>query len=300
MRLLRLEYQDPAGKQNPSDATQQAQSSGANQDFELPIGEPANEAGDGIPTDQSADTVDLPVFGRLSASAIGMPLFTILIGLVDGFNPCAMWVLVFLLSILVNLRDRRRIFMVAGTFVVISGLAYYAFMAAWLNVFLLVGFIRPIQMLLGVTAIAVGAIHIKDYFAFKRGISLSIPESAKPTIYARVRSIVTAEHLWGALIGAVTLAVLVNIVELLCTAGLPALYSEILTMQQFPAWKNYAYLGLYILAYMFDDSLMVLGVTLTLGKRKMQENEGRLLKLISGIVIFALGAVMLFRPDWLR
>lgn len=300
MRLSRLERQDPAGNQNPSDATQQAQSSSANQEFELPIGEPANEAGDGMPTDQSADTVDLPVFGRLSASAIGMPLFTILIGLVDGFNPCAMWVLVFLLSILVNLRDRRRIFMVAGTFVVISGLAYYAFMAAWLNVFLLVGFIRPIQVLLGVTAIAVGAIHIKDYFAFKRGISLSIPESAKPTIYARVRSIVTAEHPWGALIGAVTLAVLVNIVELLCTAGLPALYSEILTMQQFPAWKNYAYLGLYILAYMFDDSLMVLGVTLTLGKRKMQENEGRLLKLISGIVIFALGAVMLFRPDWLR
>ena len=300
MRLLRLEYQDPAGKQNPSDATQQAHSSGANQEFELPIGEPANEAGDGMPTDQSADTIDLPVFGRLSASAIGMPLFTILIGLVDGFNPCAMWVLVFLLSILVNLRDRRRIFMVAGTFVVISGLAYYAFMAAWLNVFLLVGFIRPIQVLLGLTAIAVGAIHIKDYFAFKRGISLSIPESAKPTIYARVRSIVTAEHPWGALIGAVTLAVLVNIVELLCTAGLPALYSEILTMQQFPAWKNYAYLGLYILAYMFDDSLMVLGVTLTLGKRKMKENEGRLLKLISGIVIFALGAVMLFRPDWLR
>jgi hypothetical protein len=242
----------------------------------------------------------LPLFGRLSAASLGMPLFTIAIGLVDGFNPCAMWVLAFLLSILVNLRDRGRILAVAGTFVVISGLAYYAFMAAWLNVFLLVGLIRPIQILLGTMAIVVGAIHIKDYFAFKRGVSLSIPESAKPTIYARVRSIVTAENLWGALVGAVTLAVLVNIVELLCTAGLPALYSEILTMQRLPPWKNYAYLGLYILAYMFDDTLMVLAVTLTLGKRRMQEREGRILKLISGVVILTLGVAMLFRPDWLR
>jgi hypothetical protein len=270
------------------------------QEYELPIGDPTDEFREGDGSQDDHDSVDLPVFGRLSASAIGMPLFTIAIGLVDGFNPCAMWVLVFLLSILVNLRDRTRILMVAGTFVLISGLAYYAFMAAWLNVFLLVGLIRPIQILLGMMAIVVGAIHIKDYFAFKQGISLSIPESAKPTIYARVRSIVTAEHLWGALVGAVTLAVLVNIVELLCTAGLPALYSEILTMQQFPAWKNYAYLSLYILAYMFDDSLMVLAVTLTLGKQRMQEAQGRVLKLISGTVILALGAVMLFRPDWLR
>lgn len=298
--LISFDDQAQVEKKDQSDSFRQGQPANESQEFELPIGNPADDAGQRDLSEGQADSVDLPVFGRLSAAAIGMPLFTIAIGLVDGFNPCAMWVLVFLLSILVNLRDRGRILMVAGTFVVISGLAYYAFMAAWLNVFILVGLIRPIQILLGTTAIVVGAIHIKDYFAFKRGISLSIPESAKPTIYARVRTIVTAEHLWGALVGAVTLAVLVNIVELLCTAGLPALYSEILTMQQFPAWKNYAYLGLYILAYMFDDSLMVLGVTLTLGKRKMQETEGRILKLISGSVILALGAIMLFRPDWLR
>ncbi len=268
-------------------------------DLELPIG-------DEPPPDQSSsadviaeDTVDLPVFGRLQARKIGLPLFTIAIGLVDGFNPCAMWVLVFLLSILVNLRDRGKILVVAGTFVVISGLAYFAFMAAWLNVFMLVGMLRGIQITLGLLAMAVGAIHIKDFFAFKKGISLSIPESAKPGIYRRVRAIVTAEHLWGALLGAVVLAVLVNLVELLCTAGLPALYTEVLTLQQLPWWKNYMYLGLYILAYMFDDALMVTVVVLTLGKRRMQENEGRWLKLISGLVIFLLGAVMLFRPDWL-
>ena len=172
-------------------------------------------------------------------------------------------------------------------------------MAAWLNVFMLIGFARPAQILLGIMALLIGVINIKDFFAFHKGVSLSIPESAKPGIYRRVRGIVQAEHLWAALAGAVVLAVVVNIVELLCTAGLPAMYTAILKMQELPTWANYAYLGLYIVAYMLDDSLMVGIVVVTLGRRKLQERGGRWLKLISGLVIGALGLVMIFKPDWL-
>jgi hypothetical protein len=264
---------------------------------DLPLLPPVDELRRSEPA--SGDTLELPLLGRLSASELGLPLFTVAVGLVDGFNPCAMWVLLFLLSILVNLRDRGRILAVAGTFVVISGLAYFAFMAAWLNVFRLVGLLRPVQIVLGLTAIGVGSIHIKDFFAFKQGISLSIPEAAKPGIYARVRRIVTAENLLAAIVGAIVLAVMVNIVELLCTAGLPALYTEILALQRLPVWQDYAYLALYNAAYMFDDSLMVALVVVTLGRHKMQERHGRLLKLVSGAVILVLGVLMLFKPDWL-
>src|SRR5690606_29783672 len=166
-------------------------------------------------------------------------------------------------------------------------------------VFLWVGLLRPVQVALGLTAIVVGAIHIKDFFAFKQGISLSIPDSAKPGIYARVRRIVTAENLLGAIIGAGVLAVMVNIVELLCTAGLPALYTQILAMQELPIWQNYGYLALYNLAYMFDDGMMVALVVITLGRKKMQEKHGRILKLISGLAILLLGVVMLVKPEWL-
>ncbi len=245
------------------------------------------------------DLVELPVFGKLTASEVGMPAFTIAIGLVDGFNPCAMWVLLFLLSLLVNLKSRTKMFAIAGLFVLISGLAYFAFMAAWLNVFLFVGYLRGVQVTLGVLAVAVGSIHVKDFFAFKKGISLSIPESVKPGIYSRARKIVTAESLWGAMIGAAVLAVLVNIIELLCTAGLPALYTNVLTLQKYPAWKNYAYIGLYNIAYMFDDSIMVIIAVATLGRRKLQEKEGRWLKLISGALIFTLGVIMILKPEWL-
>jgi hypothetical protein len=267
---------------------------------ELPIGDlPIDESPDSI-TANADDEIQLPWIGTVHVSRIGMPLFTIVVGLIDGFNPCAMWVLLFLLSILVNLQDRMRILVVAGTFVFISGAAYFAFMAAWLNVFLLIGFLRPIEITLGILAVLVGAIHIKDFFAFKQGISLSIPESAKPGIYKRVRDIVTAKNMLGALVGVTILAVLVNMVELLCTAGLPALYTHVLTSKNLPSWQNYAYLLLYIAAYMFDDTLMVIAVTWTLGKRKLQEHEGRWLKLFSGAVILALGVVMIFKPEWLH
>jgi glutaredoxin len=259
----------------------------------------AQETSTAPSTSPPSQAIDLPLFGHVDAAEVGLPLFTLAVGLVDGFNPCAMWVLLFLLSILVNLKSRTKILAVAGTFVVISGLAYFAFMAAWLNVFLLVGYLRWVQVTLGLLAVFVGAVHVKDYFAFHKGISFSIPESAKPGIYARVRRIVTAENLTGAIVGASVLAVLVNIVELLCTAGLPALYTQVLTMRQLPAWQNYAYLTLYIAAYMADDTLAVTLATVTLGKHKMQEREGRWLKLVSGVVVLALGVVLLFKPEWL-
>jgi hypothetical protein len=250
------------------------------------------------PSSTSPDLVDLPVLGQVNWRDYGLPAFTLAVGLIDGFNPCAMWVLLFLLSLLVNLGDRWKILAVAGTFVFISGAAYFAFMTAWLQVAQWFALLRPVQITLGLLGITVGAIHVKDYFAYKQGVSLSIPESVKPTIYERVRRIVHAETVWAALAGATVLAVLVNFLELLCTAGLPAMYTSILTMQQLPAWQNYLYLLLYIAAYMFDDSLMVAIVVVTLGKHKLQERGGRILKLVSGLVILALGLVLLFKPEW--
>lgn len=230
---------------------------------------------------------------------MGLPLFTIAVGLIDGFNPCAMWVLLFLLSLLVNLRNRWKILAVAGTFVVISGVAYYAFMAAWLNIFQFVGLLRPAQIVLGAVGIIVGTIHVKDFFFFKKGVSLSIADSVKPGLLDRMRKIVMAESLLGAILGASILAVLVNIVELLCTAGLPAMYTGILSAQPIPPWQHYAYLFLYIIAYMFDDTLMVALVIVTLGKHKLQERGGRYLKLLSGAVILGIGCLMLLKPEWL-
>jgi hypothetical protein len=245
------------------------------------------------------ETVDTPFFGRLSVRALGLPALTLVLGLLDGFNPCAMWVLLFVLSLLVNLRDRARMALIGGTFVAVSGFVYFAFMAAWLNVFLLIGLSRATQVVLGTIAVGVGTVNVKDFCAFGRGVSLSIPATARPGLYARVRRIVQAENLTGALAGVMVLAVLVNTIELLCTAGLPAVYTQILTLRQLPWWAYYGYLGLYNVAYMLDDSIMLILAVMTLGRHKLQEKEGRWLKLVSGVVILGLGVVLIARPAWL-
>lgn len=243
--------------------------------------------------------VEAPLFGTLRASELGLPLFTLLVGLLDGFNPCAMWVLLFLLSLLVNLKSRARMALVAGTFVVVSGAVYFAFMAAWLNVFLLLGFSRAVQLVLGAVALGVGVLNVKEFWAFKEGPSLTIPEAAKGTIGARIRGVLLAEHLVAAVAGVAVLAVLVNVVELLCTAGFPAVYTHVLTAQALPVWQNYAYLALYIAAYVVDDALMVTIAVITLSRRRLEEREGRWLKLVSGAVMLALALVLLVAPEWL-
>jgi len=248
---------------------------------------------------KSRDRVESSLFGTLSASEMGLPLFTLALGLLDGFNPCAMWVLLFLLSLLVRLKDRRRMALVAGTFVLASGAVYYAFMAAWLNVFLFVGMTNALRIGLAVLAMLIGFINVKDFFAFRRGVSLSIPESAKPGLYARARAIMKAESLPASLAAVAVLAVVVNFVELLCTAGLPAIYTAVLTQHDLSALAHYGYLGLYILAYIADDALMVGAAVLALGSGKLTERGGRVLKLLSGAVMLALGLVMLLRPQWL-
>lgn len=243
--------------------------------------------------------VDAGWFGTLSVERLGLPLFTLAMGLLDGFNPCAMWVLLFLLSLLIRLQNRRRMALVSGTFVLISGAVYYAFMAAWLNVFLILGMSDPLRITLALVALSVGAINVKDYFAFKQGVSLSIPDAAKPGIYARVRGLLQMQSLSASLLSVAVLAVLVNFVELLCTAGLPAIYTAVLSQQGLSFAEYYAYLLLYIVAYIADDSLMVVIAVVTLGSHKMTEQSGRWLKLISGLVMLALAMTMFFKPEWL-
>lgn len=248
---------------------------------------------------RAAEGIQTRWFGELRVRDLGLPLFTVAIGLLDGFNPCSMWVLLFMLSLLASFANRMKMLLIAGTFVAVEGLAYFAFMAAWLNLFMFIGVSRITELILGGIGVLAGAVNIKDFWAFRRGISLSIPDAAKPGLYVRIRRILQAENMTAALLGTVLLAVLVQAVELLCTAGLPALYTRILTLQQLDRLVYYGYLALYNVAYMLDDVIVLAIGVITISRYRLQEREGRWLKLISGIVMAGLGIVLLLKPDWL-
>jgi glutaredoxin len=233
---------------------------------------------------------------RISIDHVGLPLFTVAIGLLDGFNPCSMWVLVMMVSMLVAVGDRRRMIAVAGTFVAVEGIAYFAFMVAWLNLFMFIGVSRASEIILGAIAIGAGLVNAKDFVAFGRGFSLSIPASAKPGIYQRMRRVMHERSLAVAIVGTVVLAVLVQFVELLCTSGLPALYTRILTLRRLDPWSYYGYVLLYNVMYVLDDIIVLVVGVITLSQRRLQQKEGRLLKLLSGVVMLGLGVYLILSP----
>jgi len=251
------------------------------------------------PSPPAVGAITLPLLGVVRAGQLGLPLFSVAVGFVDGLNPCAMWALLYLLTLLAPLRDRRRMFLLGATFVVVGGLLYFAMLAAWLEVFLLIGLSRTVQVVLGSMAVLAATVHVKDFVAFGRGPSLSIPDAAKPGIYRRARRIVTADNLLGALAAVAVLSLLVNMVELLCTAGLPAVYTQILTARDLPRWAYYGNLVLYVGAFLMDDLFVLAIGVITLSQKRLQERAGRWLKLLSGVVLGALGLVLLLRPQWL-
>jgi hypothetical protein len=173
-------------------------------------------------------------------------------------------------------------------------------MAAWLNLFLIIGQLRLITLAAGAIALVMGLINIKDYFWPNRGLSLVLPEEVKPTLYKRMRGLVYTTHLPSMLLGTVTLAVMANTYELLCTAGFPMVYTRILTLEDLPVATYYSYLALYNLIYVMPLGLIVVVFTITLGSHKLQEREGQRLKLLSGLMMLNLSLVLLVMPELLN
>jgi len=242
-----------------------------------------------VPASPPADAFAVSLFGRtVTLDDVGLPAFTIAMGLLDGLNPCSMWVLILMISLLATLNDRGRMLAIAGTFVLVEGIAYFVFMAAWLNLFLLIGFSRASQLVIAGVAMVAGLINMKDFIAPGVGVSLSIPDKSKPGIYARIRGILHARSLPAAIVGVIVLALLVQVVEFMCTSGFPALFTRILTLRQLDTASYYGYLLLYNAAYMFDDVVVLAIGVATLSSRRLQEKEGRFLKLISGLAMVGL------------
>jgi hypothetical protein len=247
-----------------------------------------------------APALALPLIGALDAQSLSLPVFTLIVAGLDAFNPCAFFVLMFLLSLMVHAGSRKRMALIGGIFVITSGLLYFVFMAAWLNIFLVVGELALITTVAGLVAIVIAAINIKDFFWFKQGVSLSIPASARPGLYQRTRNLLKASSLPAMLAGTVVLALAANSYELLCTSGFPMVYTRTLTLQDLSSATFYTYLALYNLVYITPLLIIVAIFTARFGARKLSEGEGRVLKLLSGLMMLLLGIVLVVAPALLN
>ena len=239
----------------------------------------------------------LPFIGTIDPQSNSLLIFTLIIAGMDSFNPCAFFVLLFLLSLMVHARSRSRMLLIGTSFVCISALVYFMFMAAWLNLFLMIGAMPAITTIAGLTAVLIGLLNTKDYFMFRQGPSLSIPETARPTLFHRMRQLLETNNIATLLAGTCALAVAANSYELLCTAGFPMVYTRLLTLSNLGSIEYYAYLVLYNLVYALPLMIIVLIFSFTLGTYKLSEQQGRFLKLLSGLMMLGLGLILLLAPN---
>ncbi len=252
------------------------------------------------PTTGDRQTFTMPFLGVVRPMEYSLPALTVLLGLVDGFNPCAMWVLVYLISLIVTLNDRRKIWFLVGTFVASSGVLYFLFMTAWLNVFLFLGFLRALTLIIGLGALGAGILNLREYVQTQGQVACHVGniESRKTTMH-HIDRIVDAPLSFFTVFSIIVLAFIVNSIEFACSAALPAIYTHTLSLHHLAAGAYYGYILLYTFFFMLDDliifSLAVLALDTSIGQRYAGH-----CRLIGGIVLLALGTVMTFRPDLLR
>lgn len=242
-------------------------------------------------------TLNLWFFGPTDLTLLSLPSLSILLGFLDGFNPCAMWVLITLLTLLINTHDMKKVWVIGGTFLFISGAVYYLFIAAWLNVFLLIGYNFIVQKVIGLVAIGGGGFYLYEAFG-KDPNQCSVRD-----LSARQRTIAKMKHIleisaWPAMIlGVSILAISVNMIELVCTAGLPAIFTQILAFNDVSHLARYGYIGLYILLYMIDD-MIIFGIAIyTLHATGITTKYRRFTLIFGGLLMYGLGMLLIFYPE---
>jgi len=245
------------------------------------------------------DTITLPFFGEVNIKTWSLPLLTIIIGAIDGFNPCAMWVLLFLISLLLGMKDRKKMWILGSSFIITSALVYLLFLSAWLSLFLFLGFIAAIRVIIGLVAISSGAYHLKEWWFNRNATCRATSQSKREKIMSSLRKVTEQRVFWLALIGIIGVAIAVNMVELVCSAGLPAIYTQILSLSNLSTPVYYLYLLLYVLIFMLDDMLIFGIAMVTLQMAGISKKYTHWANLFGGIIILVLGILLIFKPGWI-
>ncbi len=245
--------------------------------------------------------ISIPFIGHIDISKMSLPVLTIIMGALDGFNPCAMWVLLFLLALLINTRSRKRMWLIAGTFILTSGVVYFLILSAWLNFFLVISYVNLTRIIIGIFALIIGVWQMKNFITYQPGVCkvLGIKSKMEKKIKDRVEKVAKAPIVISTLLGIVFLAFAVNLIEFFCSAGLPAIYARVLTLSQLGLVAYYSYLLLYVVVFMADDLIIFSLAIVTLNKIGFTEKYGRWATLIGAVLILALGFLMLLKPELL-
>ncbi len=247
------------------------------------------------------ENMSLPIIGEIDAKKVSLPLISIFIGMIDGFNPCAMWVLLFLIGMLFNMKDKKKMWILGITFLTTSAILYLFIMMAWLKVALSFNTVLWLRILIALIALIAGGINIISYLKnIKKDDGCKIvDEKKRKKIFSKIKKITLEKRLILSIIGIITLAISVNLVELACSAGLPLMFTQILSFNNLSMIEYMFYMFLYILFFLIDDIIIFVIAMKTLSIKGISSKYGKYSNLIGGIIMILIGILMIFKPEWL-
>ena len=244
--------------------------------------------------------VKLPLIGEVKLKNLTLPLVTVVIGLADGFNPCAMWVLLFLISMLIGMKDKKRMWILGSTFLLTSALIYLIFMMSWLNLANLLISVVWVRVIIAIVSLVGGIINLRGYIKHRKVSGCDVVDDKKRNkIITRIKKFTTEKNFWLAILGVIVLAISVNVVELACSAGLPVMFIEILSLNNLTAIEEIIYIVLYMLFFLLDDFVVFVIAMTTLSLTGVSSKYGNLSKLIGGILMLLIGLLLMFKPEWI-
>ncbi|MDD4353861.1 MAG: hypothetical protein PHN56_05385 [Candidatus Nanoarchaeia archaeon] len=258
----------------------------------------SNPPNSGSMTFEDDFIINIPLIGQVDLSNMSLLLVTLLIGFMDGANPCSLWMITFLLGIIIYSGSRKKVAIIGLTFLVTITIVYGIFMVGLINIFYYVGFMFWIRLLVGLMALVFATVNIKDYFYYKKGLSFTISDESKPGLFKKIRKIMDPNNsIYGIIAGTILLALSVTLIELPCTAGLPMLWTSLLAKNNIAGFEFLIHLGIYLLMFLIDESAIIIIAAYTLKISKFEEKHGRILKLFGGLIMLILGISMIFMPE---
>lgn len=260
------------------------------------------KADDTKDSDQTDENVTVPVLGKINAKKVSLPILAVVLGFVDGFNPCAMWILIFLITMLFNMKDRKKMWILGLTFILTSGIVYLMFMLAWLNLATFISKIAFIRLLIAVIALVVGLINVYKYIdSLKKkdeGCDV-VDKKDRKKIMEKIISITREKKFIIALLGIMVLAASVNIIELMCSIGIPLLFTQILAMNNLSTFSYMIYMFIYIFFFLIDDIVIFVISMVTLKVTGLSTKYTKYSHLIGGIIMLIIGLLLIIKPELL-
>ncbi len=243
---------------------------------------------------------NIPLLGEIDKRDVSIGLVAIVLGFIDGFNPCAMWVLLFLINMLIGMNDKRKMLIIGCVFLFTSAFMYFLFMLGISNI---LSFIetRYMRAIIGVVALIVGSYNIYRFFK-ERGKDEGchvVDEKKRKKIFTRIKKFTTEKNMFIALSGVVVLAISVNLVELACSSAFPATFAEILAVNEIDGIGKVIYLLIYTLFYMIDDLIVFIIAVSTLQLSTTSSKYGKYSSVVGGVIMLLVGLLLIFKPEWI-